>query len=780
MLFLELRKKMADVQRASCRPTSSGPTSTTNSATSTPSSTRSPATAPSYAQLKEVAEGAAPAAARVPDVTKVDLYGAQGERIFVEFSHAKLATLGMPPQALFDSLAKQNALDARRRVPDRRAARAAARHRRARRRRGGRGDAGRSPTAATFRLGDIATVTHGYDDPPSFLIRAQRASPRSASASSCRRAAIFSRSARTLDERDRRVQKPSCRRASTIDADRRPAEGGRRARSCEFMRSFLEALAIVLRSASSALGWRIGHRGGDCRCRWCWRSSSSSMSDVGLDLQRITLGALIIALGLLVDDAIIAVEMMVVKMEQGWDRVRAASFAWTSTAFPMLTGTLVTAAGFLPIGLANSAVGEYAGGIFWVVGIALVASWFVAVMFTPYLGVKLLPNITAEPQRTIRTRSIRTPVLSRASAARSNSACVDHSRHGGRWRPSACFALSIVGFGHVQQQFFPLSERPELFFELRLAGGHRDRASTEKVGARRRKRCSKGDDDVATYTTYVGKGSPRFWLGLQPGNAERSLCRRSSSSPRTSRRASGSRRGIETAVADGALSEARVRVDRFNFGPPVGFPVQFRVIGPDPRQVRDIAYRVRDVMRSRQPRHRSAARLERADAFAAARGRPGPRPRARPDAAGRRAGAADADRRRAGDDGARRRREGRRGRARGAVRTRRARPGRRPHRSTRATASRCRSSQIAKIEYAPRGADPVAAQPRHGDHRARRRRRRRRSRPTSPAAIWPKLQEIRDSLPPGYRIEMGGAIEESAKGNASIFVLFPMMVHRRC
>ena len=159
----------------------------------------------------------------------------------------------------------------------------------------------------------------------------------------------------------------------------------------EFTRSFVEALAIVLAVSFLSLGWRAGFVVATS-VPLVLAIVFIAMAFLGLDLQRVTLGALIIALGLLVDDAIIATEMIVVKLEQGWDRERAASFAWTSTAFPMLTGTLVTAAGFMPIGLANSAVGEYTGGIFWVVGIALAASWFVAVLFTPYLGFKLLPN----------------------------------------------------------------------------------------------------------------------------------------------------------------------------------------------------------------------------------------------------------------------------------------------------------------------------------------------------------------------------------------------------
>lgn len=234
----------------------------------------------------------------------------------------------------------------------------------------------------------------------------------------------------------------------------------------EFVHSFVEALAIVLFVSFVALGWRTGIVVA-LSVPLVLGIVFIVMNAMSLDLHRITLGALIIALGLLVDDAIIAVEMMVVKMEQGWDRMKAASFAWESTAFPMLTGTLVTAAGFLPIGFANSAVGEYAGGIFWIVAIALVASWFVAVIFTPYIGVKLLPNIKVhqnhDPHAIYETRMYR--------GLRSVVQwCVDH-----RIKVVAAtvgvFVAAIIGFGHVQQQFFPLSERPELFLQLRLPEG---------------------------------------------------------------------------------------------------------------------------------------------------------------------------------------------------------------------------------------------------------------------------------------------------------------------
>src|SRR2546430_323366 len=314
------------------------------------------------------------------------------------------------------------------------------------------------------------------------------------------------------------------------------------------------------------------------------------MKTMSLDLHRITLGALIIALGLLVDDAIIAIERMVVKMEQGWDRARAATFAWTSTAFPMLTGTLVTAAGFLPVGFAKSSAGEYAGGIFWIVGLALIASWIVAVLFTPYLGLKLLPNLAKlgvheNPDAIYDSRVYR-------ALRRVIGWCL-------RWRKTVVvvtvlmFVGSVGGFGLVQQQFFPTSTRSELFFELRLAEG--TAIGVTDASAKRAEQLLASDPDIETYTTYVGQGSPRFWLGLNPVLPNPNFAQIVIVTKDLAARERVKAR-LEGALADGALAEARTRVDRFVFGPPVGFPVQFRIIGPDPLKVRTIAEEVRQVM----------------------------------------------------------------------------------------------------------------------------------------------------------------------------------------
>src|SRR6201990_455039 len=522
-----------------------------------------------YAQLKKTAEGLRQKLLKVNGVTKVNLYGTQAERIFVEFSHAKLATLGITPQALFDSLAKQNNVTpagtvetSSQRVPLRvtgalDGAKAVA-------------ETPVESNGRVFRLGDIATITHGYVDPPSFIVRQE-------GKAAIGIGVVTAKGANILDL-GKEVEK------ATADFMKAVPQGINVERIAdqpkvvehavgEVVHSFIEALGIVLFVSFVALGWRTGIVVA-ASVPLVLAIVFIVMDAMGLDLHRITLGALIIALGLLVDDAIIAVEMMVVKMEQGWDRLKAASFAWESTAFPMLTGTLVTAAGFLPIGFANSAVGEYAGSIFWVVAIALVASWFVAVIFTPYIGVKLLPDIKVhhnhDPHAIYETRIY-------SALRRVIQWCVDH-RVKTVLATVAIFIASILAFGHVQQQFFPLSERPELFLQLRLPEGTAFNVTEKAV--KQAEKLLKGDKDINTYTAYVGQGSPRFWLGLNPQLPNEAFAEIVIVAKDVEARERIKAR-LEKAVNDGDLTEARVRVDRFNFGPPVGFPVQFRVIGPD-------------------------------------------------------------------------------------------------------------------------------------------------------------------------------------------------------
>ena len=649
-----------------------------------------------YAQLKKVSEGFRQRLLKVPGVTKVDVYGNQDERIFVEFSHAKLATLGITPQALFDSLAKQNNVTpagtvetSSQRVPLRvtgalDGAKAVA-------------ETPVESNGRVFRLGDIATVTHGYVDPPSFVVRQE-------GKSAIGIGVVTAKGANILDL-GKEVEKATAEFMKAVPqgvdvkliADQpkvvEHAVG-------EFVHSFMEALVIVLFVSFLALGWRTGIVVA-LSVPLVLGIVFIVMNTMSLDLHRITLGALIIALGLLVDDAIIAVEMMVVKMEQGWDRMRAASFAWESTAFPMLTGTLVTAAGFLPIGFANSAVGEYAGSIFWIVAIALVASWFVAVIFTPYIGVMLLPNIKVhhnhDPHAVYETRMYR-------GLRAIVQWCVNH-RITVVVATVGVFIASIVGFGHVQQQFFPLSERPELFLQLRLPEGTAFNVTEKAV--KKAETLLKDDKDIDDLYVLCRPGFAALLARPQPAAAERGLCR--------DRHRRQGRRGARAGQGQDRGCRCRRHADR---GARARRPLQFRSAGRLPRAVPRDRPRRQQGARDRLPgsrRHAAEqerqgrpARLERAVALPQARRRPGSRPRHGSHPAGRLAGAVHADLRRAGHDRARRHREGRRGRPCGRLRTSRPRRRRRSHHHL--EERRCRAAAADRQDrICPRGTDHVAA-----------------------------------------------------------------------
>lgn len=721
----------------------------------------------SYAQFKIVAEGLRQHLLKTPNVVKVNLYGVQDERIFVEFSHAKLANLGISPQALFDSLARQNAV-----TP---AGTVETQAQRIPLRVSGAFDGERAvletPVEANgrvFRLGDVATVTRGYEDPSDFLVR-QRGRP------ALGVGLVMAKGSNILEFGKAVAESTHAFMSEVpigIDIEQIADQPQvvKQAVS-EFERSFLEALAIVLLVSFLSLGLRTGIVVA-LSVPLVLAMTFIVMSVMGIDLHRITLGALIIALGLLVDDAIIAVEMMVVKMEQGWDRMRAAAFAWTSTAFPMLTGTLVTAVGFLPVGFANSSVGEYAGGIFWVVAIALVTSWLVAVVFTPYLGVLLLPKNLAKN-------------LAKHGGEVDHAALYDTKAYRGlrsivalcvRYRVTTVLATALIfvaaigAFRWVPQQFFPLSERPELFFQVRMPEG--TAIGVTAATAAKAEAMLEGDKDVATYTTYIGQGSPRFWLGLNPQLPNEAfaeiviVARDVEARERIKAR-------LDRAVSQGGLAEARVRVDRFNFGPPVGFPVQFRVIGPDPQTVREIAYRVRDVVRrdpdaldphldwnELSPSIRLVVDQERARTL-------GLNVQEVSQTLQTLLSGHTVTTVRSGTE--------------------------RIDVVARATASeRLDLGRIADLTIATRGgvAVPLAqvARVEFGHEEPILWRRNRDMAisvrtdvadgvqpPEVSARIWPQLSEIRSGLAQGYRIEVGGAIEESVKGNTSLFVLFPIM-----
>src|SRR5262245_54283079 len=539
----------------------------------------------SLAELKTRAEDIRQRLLRVPDVNKVDIIGERPQKIFIELSHAKLATLGVTPQQIFESVAKQNAVISGGSVDtsaDRINVRVTGAF-------SGVAAIAAVPVDANgqvFRLGDIATVRRGYEDPATFVVREGGKPALGLGVSMQDGANIL-----TLGENLKRAMAGILAGLPVgIEVTQIADQSGIVEHSVsEFIETFVEALGIVLLVSFLSLGWRAGIVVALC-VPLVLAIVLTIMYTAGIDLHRITLGALIIALGLLVDDAIIAIERMVVKMEQGWDRARAATFAWTSTAFPMLTGTLVTAAGFLPVGFAKSSAGEYAGGIFWIVAISLIASWVVAVLFTPYLGLMLLPDMAkpgahGDPDAIYETRIYRglRRVIEVALRWRKTVVAVTVSM----------FVVAIAGFGFVQQQFFPTSTRTELFFELRLPEG--TAIGVTDAAAKKAEKLLAGDPDIVTYTSYVGQGSPRFWLGLNPVLPNPNFAQIVIVTKDLAARERVKAR-LERAIADGALPEARARVDRFVFGPPVGFPVQFRVIGPDPMKVRAIAEEVRQVM----------------------------------------------------------------------------------------------------------------------------------------------------------------------------------------
>ena len=353
-----------------------------------------------------------------------------------------------------------------------------------------------------------------------------------------------------------------------------------------FQVKFLVALVVVMGVSILAIGLRAGLVVG-IAIPVTLGLTFLLMKMAGINLDRITLGALIIALGLLVDDAIIAIEMMIVKMESGWDRVRAASHAWSVTAAPMLFGTLVTVAGFVPIGFAQSGVGEYTGNIFWVLAFSLLISWVVAVTFTPYLGVKLLPDYTGHMGQDLyqsafyqRLRGVIT-------------ACV-------QYRKTVVFItvglLAISAFGmatQVQKQFFPSSDRPEVLISVYAPQG--SAIATTDQSVRRLEAILMDMPEVKSLSAYIGAGAPRFFVSANPEQPDPAFAKLIA----IGEDVEGRDRiisALEARIAAGEFPEARVRVTRLLYGPPVVWPVSFRVLGPESDQLREIAHQIRTLM----------------------------------------------------------------------------------------------------------------------------------------------------------------------------------------
>jgi multidrug efflux pump len=536
-----------------------------------------------HRELKDYVEDVREELLRIKDVGKADLLGVQPERVFIEFSNKKLANLGISPQQVIDVIQAQNAQTASGVVQtssDRIATRVSGEIE-------GRalGELSIQANGRLIRLGDIADIKRDYADPPSPRVR-YNGQDSIGLAVSMAKGGNMIELGKQLEATMKRLKADMPVGIEMLQVADQPTVVQRSI--SEFMQVLLEAVVIVLAVSFLSLGLRSGMVVMLC-IPLVLAITFVCMQIFGIDFHRISLGALIISLGLLVDDAIIAVEMMQVKMEQGFDRFRAASFAYTSTAFPMLTGTLITAAGFVPVGFAKSSAGEYTFSIFAVVTISLLVSWVVAVIFTPFIGYTLLPAPKAGHghgedvyHRGI-YRYVR-PVV---------EWCVRR-----RWivitSTVIIFLLSVGGFGLVQQQFFPSSNRPELMVDLRLPQGASIQATEQE--ALKLEALLKDDKDIVSYTTYVGAGAPRFYLPLDiqlpndnfaqvvvltKGDAERERVRDK----------------LVKAFQDDFIL-LRGRVNRLENGPPVGFPVQFRVSGPDPMEVRRIAFQVADVMRA--------------------------------------------------------------------------------------------------------------------------------------------------------------------------------------
>src|SRR5216117_370075 len=357
----------------------------------------------------------------------------------------------------------------------------------------------------------------------------------------------------------------------------------------EFMVKFFVALGVVMLVCFLSMGWRVGIVVA-AAVPLTLAAVFIVMAATGKDFDRITLGSLILALGLLVDDAIIAIEMMVVKMEEGYDRIKASAYAWSHTAAPMLAGTLVTAIGFMPNGFARSTAGEYTSNMFWIVGIALIASWVVAVVFTPYLGVTLLPNI--EKREGGHEAIYNTPSYNRF---RRLLGLVVRRKWLVAGSGVGAFVVAVLGMGVVKKQFFPTSDRPEVLVEVTMAYGtsiEQTSATTAKIEAWLARQ-----PEAKTVTAYIGQGAPRFFLALSPELPDPSFAKIVVLTPGEEAREALQWR-LRDAAAEGLAPEARVRVTQIVFGPPSPFPVAFRVMGPDPDKLRDIAAQVRGVMQA--------------------------------------------------------------------------------------------------------------------------------------------------------------------------------------
>ncbi|WP_374412399.1 efflux RND transporter permease subunit [Novosphingobium colocasiae] len=519
----------------------------------------------------------------VPGVNKINIVGEQPERIYVEFSKERLATLGVSPREIFAALSSQNLITPAGAIETK-----------------GQQTVVRLDGAfdnlakireipivsngRTLRLADIASVERGYEDPATFLVRSEgepalllgvvmRQGWNGLDLGKALKAEIGKITAELpLGMSLTPVTDQSVNISAAVD---------------QFMHTFLEALAIVMIVSLVSLGWRVGIVVA-AAVPLTLAVVLVIMWATGRVLDRITLGALILALGLLVDDAIIAIEMMVVKLEEGFDRITASAYAWSHTAAPMLAGTLLTVIGLMPVGFAQSSAGEYAGNIFWVVGFALIASWFVAVIFTPYMGVRLLPDIKAVEgghsaiYETPRYQQVRRLI---GWAVRRKRLVATATL--------AAFLIAGAGMPLVKKQFFPTSDRPEVLVEVQMPKG--TAIAQTAAAARQVEAWLRRQPEAKIVTTYIGEGAPRFFMSLSPELPDPSFAKIIVRTPDQDARDALKAR-LRKVAANGLAPTARVRVTQLVFGPPSPFPVAFRVGGPDLATVREVAAKVEKVM----------------------------------------------------------------------------------------------------------------------------------------------------------------------------------------
>lgn len=519
----------------------------------------------------------------VPGVKKVNIIGEQPERIYIEFSHERLATLGVNPQDVFASLNNQNVLTPAGSIETKgpqvfvRLDGAFDKLQKIR-------DTPITAQGRTLKLSDIATVKRGYEDPATFIIR-NDGEP------ALLLGVVMREGWNGLD-----LGKALENEVGSINEDlplgislNKVTDQAVNISSSvnEFMIKFFAALLVVMFVSFISMGWRVGLVVA-MAVPLTLAIVFVAMLATGKNFDRITLGSLILALGLLVDDAIIAIEMMVVKMEEGFSRIAASAYAWSHTAAPMLSGTLVTAVGFMPNGFARSTAGEYTSNMFWIVGIALIASWIVAVVFTPYLGVKMLPDFKKvegghhaiyDTPRYNRFRQILERVIAR------------------KWLVAGSviglFVLAIGGMTLVKKQFFPISDRPEVLVEVQMPYGTsitQTSATTAKVEAWLSKQ-----NEAKIVTSYIGQGAPRFYLSMGPELPDPSFAKIVIRTDNQEEREALKHR-LRQAVSNGLASEAQVRVTQLVFGPYSPYPVAYRVTGPDSEKLRVIAAQVQQVM----------------------------------------------------------------------------------------------------------------------------------------------------------------------------------------